>query len=111
VFAVLMALLAVTVVAAFIDFDRFLPGTGWSAAIALTIAVIKGVLIILFFMHIRYSQWITWAFASAAFVWLGIMFVLTMSEYLSRNEPPGTTPRGEPRYVQTPPPPPPPPVR
>ena len=107
VFATLMGLLVLTVVAAFVPLDRVF-GDGaraevWirrvTVAVALTIAVAKGVLIILYFMHVRYAPRVTWAFAGAAFVWLGIMLVLTLSDYMTRNHPRDMNYKGEPRYL------------
>ena len=103
VLAVLMALLVLTVAASFVDFDRYAArahlGVGWSVGIALLIAVAKGLLILLFFMHVKYSSKLTWVFAGAAFIWLGILFTLTFSDYLTRNHPADGSYRGEPRYV------------
>lgn len=96
VFAALMVLLAVTVGAAFVPWSARL-GVG----IALSIAVIKGLLILLYFMHVRYSARMVWAFAGAGFLWLAILFVLTLSDYRTRNMPAGVNPKGEPRYLQT----------
>jgi cytochrome c oxidase subunit 4 len=108
VLVALMALLVVTVCVAFFDVDQFTRahhlGMGWNTAIALAIAVTKAVLILLFFMHVKYSSKLTSAFAAAGFVWLGIALVLIMSDYLTRNHPPGVNPRGEPKYVLPPPP-------
>ena len=90
VLAALMFLLVLTVVAAFFDFDQLIGshigGHYWSMTIALLIAFTKAILIMLFFMHIKYSSRITAAFAASAFVWLGIMFVLSFSDYLSRED-------------------------
>lgn len=89
VLAALMILLVLTVVAAFFDFDQLIGtrvgGHYWSMTIALIIAFTKAILIVLFFMHIKYGSKITAAFAASAFVWLGIMFVLSFSDYLSRE--------------------------
>jgi cytochrome c oxidase subunit 4 len=87
VLSALMILLVLTVIAAFIDFDQRLHIGYFSMSIALLIAITKAVLIILFFMHIKYSSKITAAFAASAFVWLGIMFVLSFSDYMTRKEP------------------------
>ncbi len=97
----LMALLAATVAAAFMP-----SGRRWGVGVALTIALAKGLLILLYFMHVRYSARMVWAFAGAGFLWLGIMFTLTFSDYVTRNHPAGVNPKGEPRYLQTAPPPP-----
>ena len=47
-------------------------------------------LIILYFMHVRYNSRLAWVFASAGFIWLGILLVLVMSDYISRGWVPGT---------------------
>ena len=52
---------------------------------ALTIAVTKMLLVILIFMHVRYSSRLTWIFVAAGFIWLLIMIDLTLSDYLTRN--------------------------
>lgn len=105
VLAALMMLLVITVAFSFIDVDEVARqhhlGTGWNTAIAVAIAIMKGLLIILFFMHVKYGTRLTWAFASAGFVWLGIMIVLMMSEYMTRNHPPDASPKGEPRYFHS----------
>ena len=58
----------------------------WSTVVALVIAVIKALLVILFFMHVRYeSSKITWIVVIAGFFWLGILLSLIMTDYLSRT--------------------------
>ena len=52
--------------------------------IALVIATTKAVLVILFFMHVIHSTRLTWVVIIASFVWLGVLFVLTFSDYLTR---------------------------
>ena len=99
VLAALMALLVITVVFSWIDFDRFLPFRGWNTAFAIAIAVMKASLILAFFMHLKYGPRLTWAFAGAGFVWLGIMLTLTMTDYMTRNKPPGASPKGEPEFL------------
>ncbi len=56
----------------------------FNAAAALTIAITKMLLVILYFMHVRYSTRLTWLFVAAGFVWLLIMIDLTLSDYLTR---------------------------
>jgi cytochrome c oxidase subunit 4 len=84
----LMVLLIITLAAAAVDFSAMAPGNAFFGAlniiIAMTIAVIKAVLIILYFMHVRYSSKLVWVFAGAAFYWVVILFVLTMTDYMSR---------------------------
>jgi cytochrome c oxidase subunit IV len=79
VFIALMVLLAATIGVAYIHLGRL------NVAAAMTIAVIKALLIILYFMHVRYSSRLIWIFVCAGFFWLGILFVLTASDYLTRG--------------------------
>jgi cytochrome c oxidase subunit 4 len=78
VFAVLMALLVLTVGITRVNLGPF------NVVAGLTIAVIKAVLIILYFMHVRYSQRLIWLFAAAAFFWVGIMIGFTITDYITR---------------------------
>jgi len=57
----------------------------WNTPIALIIATIKAVLVILFFMHVIHSTRLTWVVIIAAFLWLGVLFVLTFADYLTRS--------------------------
>lgn len=84
IFIILMVLLVVTVSMAYI-LERM--HAGWiSTLVALTIACIKAILVILFFMHVRISSRLTWVFASAAFFWLAIMITLSGADYFSRGD-------------------------
>jgi len=58
--------------------------------VMLLIACTKAALVILFFMHVRWSTRLTWVVAASGFVWLLILFGLTMTDYLSRGWVPGT---------------------
>lgn len=51
----------------------------------LTIACVKALLVVLFFMHVRWSTRLTWVVAASGFFWLLIMFGLTMSDFMSRG--------------------------
>ena len=53
--------------------------------VALLIATIKGTLVVLFFMHLRYSPKLTMVTVIASVFFLFIMFSLTMTDYLSRG--------------------------
>ncbi len=78
VFATLMVLTGLTTWVAFFDLGVFSP------IVALTIAIIKASLVVLFFMHLRYSTRLTWVVGGAGLFWLGILFVLSLSDYLTR---------------------------
>jgi cytochrome c oxidase subunit 4 len=99
VFIALMVLLVLTTAVAFVDLDKYLPGNFWSLLVAMLIALAKGLLILLFFMHVKFSSRQTIVFAGAGFLWLAILLVLTMSDYLTRNHPPDLTYKGEPHYL------------
>jgi cytochrome c oxidase subunit IV len=53
--------------------------------IALAIAVIKATLVILFFMHVIHSTRLTWVVILASLLWLVLLFVLTLADYLTRS--------------------------
>jgi hypothetical protein len=57
----------------------------------LTIALLKMLLVILIFMHVRYKPPLTWVFVAAGFIWLLLMVGLTLSDYTSRGAVPGTS--------------------
>lgn len=80
IFGLLMILTFLTVAVARIDLGGHL-----NDVVALTIAIIKAVLVVLYFMHVRYSSRLTWVFVAAGFFWLAIMIVLTLSDYMTRN--------------------------
>jgi cytochrome c oxidase subunit IV len=80
IFLALIALTLTTTGIAFIDL-----GGGFNVTVALTIAVVKALLVILFFMHVRYSSRLTWVFVGAGFFWLAIMMALTFGDFLTRG--------------------------
>ena len=80
IFLALLVGTALTVAAAFIDFPwRF------NTVVALTIATAKATLVVLYFMHVRYSARLIWVILASALFWMGIMFALTLSDYFTRN--------------------------
>jgi cytochrome c oxidase subunit 4 len=81
IFGALMVGTILTVLAAQVDFGYEAVNT----VIALTIAVTKATLVVLFFMHVRYSARIIWVLVASGFFWLAIMMVLTASDYMSRK--------------------------
>jgi len=79
IWAALLLLLLLTWGVAEINLGRL------NVVIALTIAVVKMVLVILYFMHVRYSPRLVWVFVAAGFIWFLIMVNLTLSDYLTRT--------------------------
>jgi cytochrome c oxidase subunit 4 len=78
IFGALMVLTALTVGVAFINLGAL------NFPVALSIAIVKATLVILFFMHVKYSSRLTKLVAGGAFFFLVILFGLTMTDYLSR---------------------------
>jgi cytochrome c oxidase subunit 4 len=79
IFGALMAGTALTVLIAFQDLGPM------NTVVALTIAGIKALLVVLVFMHLKYSSRLTWLFAAAGFLWLLLMIGLTMADFDTRG--------------------------
>jgi cytochrome c oxidase subunit IV len=79
VFAALVVGTCITWAIAFVDLGP------WSPVVALAIACIKATLVILYFMHVRYSDKLTMVTVGAGFFWLLILITLSLSDYLSRS--------------------------
>ena len=79
IFAILLVLTFLTVASAFYNLGPFNP------IVAVTIACIKGSLVVLYFMHVRYSDRLTWVVVITGFGWLAVLIVLTLSDYFSRG--------------------------
>jgi len=80
IFLALLLGTALTVAAAFINFPWQL-----NTIVALTIATTKATLVVLYFMHVRYSIRLIWVIVASALFWIGIMFALTLSDYFTRD--------------------------
>jgi cytochrome c oxidase subunit 4 len=78
VFLALLAGTALTTWVATLDLGRLNDG------VALAIAGTKAALVILYFMHVRYSTKLIWVFVGAGFAWLAIFFVLIYADYGTR---------------------------
>lgn len=79
--ASLMVLLLLTIGMAYVDLGPF------NVVVALVIAVVKAVLVVLFFMHVRYSSHVVWIMSIGGFIWLIILFTLTFADYATRPLP------------------------
>ena len=79
IFAVLVVGTCATWGIAFLDLGI------WNPVVALTIAVIKATLVVLFFMHVYYSSKLTKLTISAGVFWLLIMITMSLSDYLTRT--------------------------
>ena len=89
VFAALMVLTVATVAVWRMDLGVF------ATPVALGIAILKAVLVILYFMHVKYNDRLTQVVAASGFFFLVILFGLTLVDYAARGRAnPETRPAG-----------------
>jgi len=86
IFLALIALTGITTGVAYIDLGAA------NTVVALAIAVVKMLLVVLFFMHVKYSAGLTRLVIVAGFFWLAIMVAMTLSDELTRHWTPESGP-------------------
>ena len=79
VFTALMVFTLITVLVAKVDLQR------WNIVVALAVAMTKAILVTLYFMHIKYSKRLTQVVVAAGFLWLLLLFGLTLCDYFTRG--------------------------
>jgi cytochrome c oxidase subunit IV len=79
IFLALLLLTGLTTGVAFIDLGSY------NTVAALAIAAAKMLLVVLFFMHVRYSSGLTKVIVLAGFFWLAILLTFTLSDYFTRH--------------------------
>jgi cytochrome c oxidase subunit IV len=79
VFSALIVLTATTTAISFIDLGP------WNTVVALGIAFVKATLVVLFFMHVKYSPRLTQIVIAGGLFWLAILIALTLSDFISRG--------------------------
>jgi len=84
IFGALLVGTLLTVVVAKFDLGPF------NNIVMLTVACAKALLVVLYFMHVRWSSRLTWLVAASGFLWLIIMFTMMMQDYMTRGWVPGT---------------------
>lgn len=92
---VLLILMVLTIAAAQVNFGHLFAERGWSAAlgsvfnnvIAMTIAVIKGMLVIQFFIHVKFGTDLIKLWAMAGFIWATLMLFILMDYGTRKFEP------------------------
>jgi cytochrome c oxidase subunit 4 len=82
IFFVLMVCTLLTVYAATLDLNEYF--SGLNIIVALAIATLKASLVVLFFMHGKYSPKRTQLVIICSVFWLAIMLFMTMSDYVTR---------------------------
>ena len=86
IFLILMVLTGTTVWVSTIEMGE------WNVVVAITIAIVKATLVLLFFMHVKQGSSLTKLFAFAGFFWLMILLIITMTDYMSRGWQEGAKP-------------------
>ena len=79
IFTALMVGTGLTVAAAFVDMGAL------NNVVAMTIAVTKATLVVLFFMHVKYSPKLTWLVVISSVFWLLLLLFMTLGDYLTRG--------------------------
>jgi cytochrome c oxidase subunit 4 len=79
VWAALLILLGLTTGLAYIPMGWF------NTFMSVTIAFAKAILIVLFFMHVKYKGRLVRVFVCAGLFWLGILFALSLGDYFTRS--------------------------
>jgi cytochrome c oxidase subunit 4 len=88
VFLALILLTGLTTGVAFIDLGPM------NSVAALTIAVVKMLLVVLFFMHVKYSTGLTRLIIVSGFFWLALLIAFTLADELTRRWTPDPGPWG-----------------
>jgi cytochrome c oxidase subunit IV len=83
VFVVLLVLTATTTAVSAIDLGP------WNTVVALAIAVVKASLVVLFFMHVKYSPRLISVVIVGGLFWLAILLAITFSDFATRGWPAG----------------------
>jgi cytochrome c oxidase subunit 4 len=78
IFGALLVCTAITVGASYLEMGIFNP------IVALGIAVFKAVLVVLFFMHVKYSSKLTKLTVAAGFFTFIVLITMTLTDYMSR---------------------------
>jgi cytochrome c oxidase subunit 4 len=79
VFGALIILTGTTVGVSFIELGD------WNVVVAILIAVIKASLVAWIFMGVRHATTLNRLFVVAGLIWLGIMILLTFTDYTTRS--------------------------
>jgi cytochrome c oxidase subunit IV len=85
IFVALLCLTALTTGVAYIDLGSF------NTVAALAIAVVKMLLVVLFFMHVKYSGRLIQVFILAGVLFLAILVTFTLADELTRHWSPTPT--------------------
>jgi cytochrome c oxidase subunit 4 len=78
ILVILLILTAITILVTWVDLGKF------AVAIAMLVACVKATLVLLYFMHLKFDQWIIKIFVTLVLLLLIVVFVITFFDYLFR---------------------------
>ena len=78
IFTLLLLMTGVTVAVAYVDLGRL------NAVATLAIACFNALIVVLYFMHVKYGSRLIKLTVIAGLYWIGIIFALTLGDYLTR---------------------------
>jgi cytochrome c oxidase subunit 4 len=79
VFVTLLVMTAATTAISSVDLGP------WNTVVALGIALFKATLVVLFFMHVKYSRRLTQMVILVGLFWLAMLLLITFSDFASRG--------------------------
>lgn len=79
IIVILFTLTGLTVWTASMDLGAY------NTVVALLIAITKATLVVLYFMHVRWSKRLVWIMVGSSLVWFAILIAFTMQDYMSRG--------------------------
>jgi cytochrome c oxidase subunit IV len=79
IFGALMLMTAITVGVAYIDLGPI------NTIVAIVIACFKAMIVVLYFMHVKFGTRLVKLTVIAGLYWMGILLTLTLSDYLTRG--------------------------
>ncbi|HMF09926.1 MAG TPA: cytochrome C oxidase subunit IV family protein [Thermoanaerobaculia bacterium] len=79
VFVVLLIMTGTTTAVSFLDLGP------WNTVVALAIAFFKATLVVLIFMHVKYSPRLTTTVIVGGLFWLAILIALTLGDFATRT--------------------------
>jgi cytochrome c oxidase subunit 4 len=78
-FAVLVVMAIVSLLVGFSDLGP------WKVLASLLVAGLQASILALFFMDLKQADRLTWLCVGAAIFWTGLMFLFTLTDYLTRH--------------------------
>lgn len=78
ILVILLSLTAITILVTWVDAGKF------AIAIAMTVACVKATLVLFYFMHLKFDNWLIRVLVGLVLILLIVVFVITFFDYLFR---------------------------